>query len=86
MNKQNQLVFARAIFVFIISVIFGIIIVTEKAGPLFIPKVQEKLTQYLTNNYSSLEDSILPNTVVYDKTKYNMKITSKENENHFFYI
>ena len=86
MNKQRRLLFARNVFLFIIFVCFGVIIVTEKASGLLIPKVEKKMTEYLNTNYSELLSDIKSSEVTYDKTIYKMKVTSLDNKDLFFYI
>ena len=84
MNKQKKLVLERSIFVFIIFVIFGVIIVTEKMGGMLIPKVTKKMNTYVENKYN--KDDFILEDVTYKNTTYTMKVISKENKNHFFYI
>lgn len=84
MNKQKKLVLERSIFVFIIFVIFGVIIVTEKMGGMLIPKVTKKMNTYVENKYN--KDDFILEDVTYKNTTYTMKVVSKENKNHFFYI
>lgn len=86
MEKQRRLLFARNVFLFVIFVCFGVIIVTEKASGLLIPKVEKKMEDYIKTNFSELQNNINLHDVIYDKTVYRMKITSKDNKNHFFYI
>ena len=63
MEKYKRLNFARSIFTFIIFVIFGIIICTEKGGHLLIPKIQEKINEYLTTNYKNILDKTIQNEI-----------------------
>lgn len=86
MEKYKRLNFARSIFTFIIFVIFGIIICTEKGGHLLIPKIQEKINEYLTTNYKNILDKTIQNEITYKNRKFTMKITDTSNENHYFYI
>lgn len=86
MNKQKQLTVARGIFAFLVFIAFGVIIVTEKAGDLLIPRAKEKMETYLSENYSSIKGSLILNKVTYKNLKYKAKVTSKKNKNHFFYI
>lgn len=86
MNKQKQLTIARGIFAFLVFVAFGVIVVTEKAGGILIPKAKEKINTYLRDNYSSIKDSLTISNVTYENAKYKAKVTSKKNKNHFFYI
>ena len=86
MQKQKHLLFARNVFLFIIFVIFGVIIVTEKSAGILTPKIQEEMDAYIENNYSSITNSINKKDAKYNKTIYKRKIVSKENKNHYFYI
>lgn len=86
MDKYKRLNIARGIFTFIIFVIFGIIICTEKGGDFLIPKVNEKLNNYLTTNYKNIINDINQEETTYKDRKFTMKITDKINENHYFYI
>lgn len=84
MNKQKKLVLERSIFVFIIFVIFGVIIVTEKMGGILIPRVTDKMNDYIEDKYN--KEEFIKEDVTYKNTTYTMKVLSKENKNHYFYI
>ena len=86
MDKYKRLNIARGIFTFIIFVIFGIIICTEKGGDFLIPKVNEKLNNYLTTNYKNIINDTIQEETTYKDRKFTMKIKNKINENHYFYI
>lgn len=86
MEKYKRLTIARGIFTFIIFIIFGVIICTEKGGKFLIPKVQEKLNEYLTTNYKHIIHNTIQNEIIYKDRKFTMKITDKINENHYFYV
>lgn len=86
MKKQKQLVLARAVFTLIIFVAFGLIIINEKASSILIPKIQKKLDSYITQNYSDLQQTIQTNSIQYKNNIYKMKVSSKDNKNHYFYI
>ena len=86
MKKEKRLLFARSIFVFFIIIIFTIIIINEKGGELFLPKVEKKFNDYLKNNYASLTDSISINNITYKNKNYKTKIAFKENEHLYFYL
>ena len=86
MNKEKKLVFARTVFVFIVFVFLGVIVVTEKAGGIFIPKIKEKMISYMEEKYSLSKDALDFQEPSYQSTKYTMKVTSKENKNYYFYI
>lgn len=86
MKKQKQLLFARSIFIFIILVAFGVIIVTEKAGGILIPKANEKIKDYINTKYKNEKDNFKLGKTTFKNTTYTMKVTNKENKNHYFYI
>ena len=85
MNKQRRLLLSRNIFILIIFICFGVIVVTEKSRDLLIPKAEEKLSKYLEETYPNL-DNITKSKTTFNGEKYQMKISSKENKNLFFYI
>ena len=84
MNKQKKLALERGIFVFVVFVILGVIVVTEKFGSVMIPKATEKINTYINDNYKDL--NLKTNDVTFKNTTYTMKVESKENKNHYFYI
>lgn len=86
MNKQKRLLIGRGIFVFIVFVALGVIVVTEKAGGLLIPRAQKKIDNYINDNYKDIKDTLKFNKITYKNTTYTMKVVSKENKNHYFYI
>lgn len=86
MNKQKQLTIARGVFAFLVFVAFGVIIVTEKAGDLLIPKVKNKMEIYLSENYSNIKDNLIIDNITYKNLKYKAKVISQKNKDHFFYI
>lgn len=86
MNKQKRLLLGRSIFVFIIFVALGVIVLTEKAGDLLIPRVQKKMNNYINDNYKDLKDTLKFKDITYKNTTYTMKVVSKKNKNHYFYI
>lgn len=84
MNKQKKLLLERGIFVFIVFVLLGVIIVTEKFGSVMIPKITKKMDNYIENKYKNL--NLKTNKVTFKNTTYTMKVESKENSHHYFYI
>ena len=86
MKKQNKLLFARTIFLFLIIIIFGIIIFTEKAGGVLIPKAEEKINNYIDKKYKDEKENFILGKVTYKNTTYTMKVTNKDNKKHYFYI
>ena len=86
MKEQKKLTISMSIFTFIIFVAFGTIIVTEKTSPLFIPKIEKKLTEYLNKEYPEIKDELKIENTKYKNTIYTMKVTSKKNKNLSFNI
>ena len=88
MKKQKQLLIARGIFVFIVFVALGVIVVTEKANTIIIPKVKIKMEDHINKNYNEIKNSINLEKINYNTSnkEFTMKVTSKKNKNHFFYI
>lgn len=84
MNKQKKLLIERGIFVFIVFVLLGIIVFTEKFGSILIPKVTKKINNYIEDKYKN--NDFKTNEVTFKNTTYTMKVESKENKNHYFYI
>ncbi len=86
MKEQKKLTIGMSIFAFIIFVAFGIIIVTEKSAPYFSPRIDKKLNEYLKDNYTSVINELNIGNTNYKNTEYQLKITSFENENLYFYL
>lgn len=84
MNKQKKLSLERGIFAFIVFVLLGVIVVTEKFGNIMIPKVTKKMNNYIEEKYKKLD--IKTNVVTFKNTTYTMKVESKKNKHHYFYI
>lgn len=53
MNTKNKLIFGQASLLLILIITFGLIIINEKAGEIFTPKVKEKMDNYLEDNYKN---------------------------------
>ena len=87
MNQKNKLLFGRAIFTLFIILSLGLIIMNEKGKELFLPKIESKMHDYLTNNYKNIESSIINHKITYSEDNhFQMKISSQKNKHHFFYI
>ena len=54
MKQQQKLTISMAIFFLIVIVSFGTIVLNEKKGELFLPKIENKLETYFLNNYKDL--------------------------------
>ena len=84
--SKNSLIFGRAFFFLIVFVIFGVIIVNEKGKELFLPKATNKINDYFDEKYSNIKEETKTSKVKYDINGFKMKVTSKNNNNLFFYI
>ena len=85
MKKEKQLAFARGIFAFIVFVILGVIVVTEKFGNLKIPKIEKEIENYRKEN-NLIDEDLQEEEIIFKNATYSMKITSKQNKNLYFYI
>lgn len=87
MNQKNNLLLGRAIFTLFIILSLGLIVMNEKGKELFLPKIESKINDYITNNYESIQSSIINHKITYSNDNhFKMKISSKNNKQHFFYI
>jgi len=87
MNKeQKKLKLQMFIFTIFIFVAFSLIIINEKSATILIPKVEDKLNNYIETNYKEIKNDINISKVTYKTPKYIMKISNKKNKNHYFYI
>lgn len=86
MKKQNKLLIQRGMFLFIIFVLLGIIIVTEKAHTFMIPRINKKIENYINNNYLDIKESLKIDDLIYNNSNYSLKITDSKNKYHYFYI
>lgn len=85
MKQQQKLTISMAIFFLIVIVSFGTIVLNEKKGELFLPKIENKLETYFLNNYKDLKETT-KTSIKYINNQYIMTVKSKENENHYFTI
>ncbi len=86
MKESNKLMLQMSLLFLVVFVTFGCIIVNEKLSFLKIPKVTEKITEYIDKNYSNIKDNLIINKVSYQKLKYEVKINNKNNSHLYFYI
>lgn len=84
--SKNGLILGRALFTLIIIVSFGIIILNEKGGTLFLSKAKNNINTYIDENYSQIKDNIKIESVKYKDRSFTAKIVSKDNKNLYFYI
>ena len=86
MKEQKKLTLGMAIFSFIVFVSFGVIILNEKTAQLYSNRIDTKFSEYINTNYKDIANDITAGKTKYKNTEYKAKITSKENENLYFYI
>lgn len=84
MNEGRKLTIQMALFFLVVFVLFGTIVVKEKSNVLFLPKIENSINTYITENYKELE--LNTNKVNEKDNKFTMKVTNKSNKNHYFYI
>jgi len=85
-RQEKNLIFGQAILMLIIFVFIGVTIVSEKGNGLLSAKVEEKMNTYISTNYTNIKNILTAKDVTYKNDIYQMKVTSKENKNHYFYI
>jgi len=83
MNK-NYLIIGRGIFTIFVITALGLIIMNEKGGEIFSPKVEKKINSYIEKNYTSINFN--KSKVEYKDNTFSMKLSNKKNDNHYFYI
>ena len=86
MSKQKKLTFARGIFIFITTVLLGLLVMNEKKSTIILPKVKEKMNEYIQENYKDIINNINISDVSYENNDYIMKVISKNNQDYFFYV
>lgn len=59
---------------------------TEKLTPLNTKKIDKRLNDYIKENYKDIEQEINIGKTTYEKTKFKLKVTNKENKNLYFYL
>ena len=84
MNESKKLTMQMAIFFLIIFVVFGTIVVKEKQNILFLPKIENLITTYITENYNHL--GLEQEKITEKNNVFTMKVKNKNNNNHYFYI
>ncbi len=88
MNTQKQLTIGMALlFIFVIS-FYGIIIINLKSKEFLLPKVEKKINVYIEDSYKDISNDIKIGKTKYNssKNRYEVKITSKENNNLYFNV
>lgn len=85
-RQEKNLIYGQAILMLIIFVFIGVTIINEKGNGLLNTKVEEKMNTYISTNYMNIKNILDTKKVIYKNNTYQMKVTSKENANHYFYI
>ena len=84
--SKNSLIYGRAIFTLIVIVAFGLIIVNEKGGKIFLPKATNKINNYINEKYSQIKEDISIEKIDYKNRIFTAKVTSKKNKHLSFNI
>lgn len=84
MNEQKKLTIQMTIFFIIIVTLFTVIVLKEKQSTILLPKVEQKIDNYIDENYNSQE--LTKGKITINNDTYKIKITNKKNKNHCFYI
>ena len=82
--SKNALIIGRGIFLVFIIVAFGLIIINEKKDELLKNKIEKRINNYLETNFSNLD--LNKDILKYKNKSYKLKVISKKNNNHYFYI
>ena len=69
MNKRTKLVLGRGIFVFFVTIAFGLIIINEKGNTIMLPKIEKKINEYYEENYKNIENEINKDEIEYKNKK-----------------
>lgn len=86
MKQDKKLMLGMILLFLICFVSFGVIIVNEKMAPYYIPKIDNKLNEYLKEKYSNILNDVKIGTTKYERTKYNLIVSNKENKNLNFRV
>lgn len=84
MNEAKKLTIQMTIFCTIIFVLLSTIIIKEKSTTLFLPKIENSLNKYITENYNELD--LEKTEVTIKDNEYKIKLMNKTNNNLYFYI
>ena len=84
MNEGQKLTLQMAIFFLISFVLLGTLVIKEKQNVLFLPKIENSISNYISKNYKDLD--IEKSAVTEKNDIFTMKITNAKNKNHYFYI
>lgn len=86
MNNKKSLIIGEGIFSFFVIVSMGCLVLTQKKDEIMKPKIEKKINTYLSTNLSNIQNNMQKDDLEYDNNIYTVKISSKKNKNHFFYV
>ncbi len=86
MNEKNKLTLAMGLFYLIVILFLGLIIISEKKEKFLLPKVKEKMLNYINKNYQTEKQNFKYSKISTNKDKYFMKIYHKNNKNLYFTV
>lgn len=88
MNEKNKLMLQMGIFFILVFGIFTYIVLNEKKTIILTPKVEEKILQYIDNNYATEKSNLDIGKIKYikDKNTYQIKLSNTKNKNLYFYV
>lgn len=84
MNEGKKLTIQMALFFLVIFVVFGTIVIKEKQNIIFLPKIENSISEYMNNTYQNL--SLEKDKVTEKNNVFTMKVKNIKNKNHYFYI
>ena len=84
MNEGKKLTIQMALFFLVTFVLFGTIIIKEKQNIIFLPKIENSISEYMNNTYQNL--SLEKDKVTEKNNVFTMKVKNIKNKNHYFYI
>lgn len=86
MNEKNKLTLAMGLSYLIVILFLGLIIISEKKEKFLLPKVKEKMLNYINENYQTEKQNFKYSKISTNKDKYSMKIYHKNNKNLYFIV
>ncbi len=84
MNEGKKLTIQMALFFLVTFVVFGTIVIKEKQNIIFLPKIENSISEYMNNTYQDL--SLEKDKVTEENNIFTMKVKNIKNKNHYFYI
>lgn len=88
MDEKKKLSLSMGILFLFVIVFFGSIIISEKSSELMLPKMDEKFTQYIENEYKEIYSTLTIDKAIYNKVKkqYEVKVKSLKNKHLYFIV